>query len=455
MIEHPGRGSGWPKLFQAARDSLQHPDLRRKLLFTFGILVIFRLLAVIPLPGVDSEALRDVFERNAVLGMLDTFSGGAMERLGLVAMGVYPYITASIVMQLLVPIVPRLQMLAREGEEGRNTINRYTHYLMVPLAMLQAYGQLMLINRTAGIEGDVIQNVGLSGSDLFPTAAMILTLTAGTVFLVWLGELITERGIGNGISIIIFAGIVTDMPDNIARAHLTIGNMGAAKLILLFIAMAFLIVYVMEAQRRIPVQYSRSTFRGGRVYRQSGGTHIPLRVNSTGMIPLIFAMSIMVFPGTIASYFMNAPGEPANVANRIHDIFNSSGDWWWFYWGGYFIFVIGFTLFYAAIIFQQQNIPEMLQKQGGFIPGIRPGKPTAEYLTGVQNRLAWGGAVFLGLVAIMPLIAMVLVGTSIGTTQNLMVMSSAGILIAVGVVLDTMRQMEAQLLMRHYEGFIK
>ncbi len=455
MIEHPGRASGWPKLLQAARDSLQHPDLRGKLLFTFGILVVFRLLAMIPLPGVDAEALRDVFERNAVLGMLDTFSGGAMERLGLVAMGVYPYITASIVMQLLVPIVPKLQMLAREGEEGRNTINRYTHYLMVPLAMLQAYGQLMLINRTAGIEGDVIQNVGLSGSDLFPTAAMIFTLTAGTVFLVWLGELITERGIGNGISIIIFAGIVTDMPDNIARAHLTIGNMGAAKLILLFIVMAFFIVYVLQAQRRIPVQYSRSTFRGGRVYRQSGGTHIPLLVNATGMIPLIFAMSIMVFPGTVASYFMNAPGESPNVANRIYDLFNSSGDWWWFYWGGYFIFVVGFTLFYAAIIFQQQNIPEMLQKQGGFIPGIRPGKPTADYLSGVQNRLAWGGAIFLGLVAIMPLIAMVLVGTSIGTTQNLMVMSSAGILIAVGVVLDTMRQMEAQLLMRHYEGFIK
>ncbi|MBM3131895.1 MAG: preprotein translocase subunit SecY [Chloroflexi bacterium] len=442
-------------MFQAALDSLQHPDLRRKLLFTFGILIIFRLLAMIPLPGVNPDALRDVFEANAVLGMLDTFSGGAMERLGLVAMGVYPYITASIVMTLLVPIIPRLQMIAKEGEEGRNKINRYTHYLMVPLAMLQGYGQLMLINRTSGIEGDVIEHVGLTGSDLLPTAAMVLTLTAGTVLLVWLGELITERGIGNGISIIIFAGIVADMPDNIGRAHLTIGNDGVALLILLFIVIAFFIVFVMEAFRRIPVQYSRSTFRGGRVYRQSGGTHIPLRVNATGMIPLIFAMSVMVFPGTIASYFMNGPGADPNFANRIYDLFNSSGDWWWFYWGGYFLLVIGFTLFYATIMFQQQNLPEMLQKQGGFIPGIRPGKPTADYLNGVQSRLAWGGAIFLGLVAIMPLVAMALVGTSINTTQNLMIMSSAGILIAVGVVLDTMRQMEAQLLMRHYEGFIK
>lgn len=448
-MQRTARQGGLPKLVQAAIDSLHHPDLRRKLLFTFGILVIFRFLAIIPLPGVDQKALSALFEENAALGMLNMFSGGAMENLSIVAMGVYPYITASIIMQLLVPIVPRLQMLAREGEEGRNAINRYTHYLMVPLALLQGYGQLVLINNW---DQPVLENFGLSGGDLFPTVSMMVTMTAGTVFLVWLGELITERGIGNGISIIIFAGIVADMPDSIGRGYLTEGFWDVVKLVILMVAIALFIVYVTEAHRRIPVHYSRSTFRGGRVYRASGGTHIPLRVNSTGMIPLIFAMAVMVFPAQIAGWF----AEEGNFAHFIYtDLFNPSGEYWGFYWALYFFCVLGFTLFYSAIIFQQQNIPETLQKQGGFIPGIRPGRPTADYLNGVQGRLTWGGAVFLGLVAIMPLIGMVVVGAGNPNIQNIMILSSAGLLIVVGVVLDTMRQMEAQLLMRHYEGFIK
>ena len=454
-MQRPARQSGMPKLLQAVIDSLHHADLRRKVLFTLGILVIFRFIAHIPIPGIDSEALHELFEKNQLLGMLDMFSGGTMRNLSIAAMGVYPYITASIIMNLLGPIIPRLQMLSREGEEGRNKINQYTHWLTVPLAMLQGYSQLVIFSRPMEGGGPPpISGVGLTGENLLPTVSMVLCLTAGTVLLVWLGERITESGIGNGISIIIFGGIVAGMPLNIGRSFLTTGAFGLIKLLILLVAIAFLIVYVTEAHRRIPVQYSRSTFRGGRVYRQSGGTHIPLRVNSAGMIPLIFAMAIMVFPGTVASYFANPSGDP-NFANLIQDLFSPGGSYWWFYWGAYFLLVVGFTFFYTMVIVQQQSIPENLQKQGGFIPGIRPGKPTAEYINGITHRLTWGGAIFLGVVAIMPIFAGLIVGSSASNAQGLMLLSSAGLLIVVGVVLDTMRQMEAQLLMRHYEGFIK
>ncbi len=454
-MQRPARQGEMPKLIQAVVDSLHHPDLRRKLLFTFGILAIFRFIAHIPVPGVDVEALHELFEQNQLLGMLDLFSGGAMRNLSIAAMGVYPYITASIIMQLLVPIIPRLQMISREGEEGRRKLNQYTHWLTVPLAMLSGYGQLVLFSRPMPGGGPpAISGVGLSGENLLPTVSMVLCLTAGTMLLVWLGERITEHGIGNGISIIIFGGIVAGMPENIGRSYLTAGVGGLLKLLILLVAIAFLIVYVTVAFRRIPVQYSRSTFRGGRVYRQSGGTHIPLLVNSAGMIPLIFAMSMMVFPGTVASYFAGPMGQE-NVANFIQNLFSPGGSYWWFYWGVYFLLVVGFTFFYTMVIIQQQNIPETLQKQGGFIPGIRPGKPTAEYLNGITNRLTWGGALFLGLVAIMPIFGGLMVGSSAANAQTLMLISSAGLLIVVGVVLDTMRQMEAQLLMRHYEGFIK
>lgn len=454
-MQKTAKQGAMPKLMQAVIDSLHHPDLRRKLFITFGILVVFRFMAQIPVPGVDIQALEQLFEQNQLLGMLDLFSGGAMRRLSIVAMGVYPYITSTIIMQLLVPVIPKLQAIASEGDEGRQKINQYTYWLTVPLAMLQGYGQLMIFSRPmSGMSQPAISGVGLSGDNLLPTVSMILCLTAGTMFLVWLGDRITEHGIGNGISIIIFGGIVAGMPQNIGQSYLTVGVMGLLKLVILLIAIAFFIVFVNEGARRIPVQYSRSVFRGGRVYRQSGGTHIPLRVNSAGMIPLIFAMAIMVFPGTVASYFMNQAADP-NIANFIYNLFDSGGSYWWFYWGAYFWLVVGFTFFYTMTIFQQQNIPETLQKQGGFVPGIRPGKPTAEYLNAVNIRITWGGAIFLGLVVVMPLLGGVLVGASIANAQNLMILSSAGMLIVVGVVLDTMRQMEAQLLMRHYEGFIK
>lgn len=426
-------------------DAFSLPDLRAKLLFTLAMLIIFRFVAHVPVPGVDRDILSDVFESNALLGMLDLFSGGAMRNLSIAAMGVYPYITASIIMQLLVPVIPRLQSISREGEAGRAKLNQYTHWLMIPLAMLQGYGQLVLFQSQG-----VITGIGLSGDALLPTAAMVISMTAGTVFLVWLGERITENGIGNGISLIIFGGIVAALPQNVGRSYLTIGMGGLLKLVVLLLVIAFFIVIVTEAVRRIPVQYSRSLFRGGRMYRQSGGTHIPMRVNSSGMIPLIFAMSIMIFPGTVASYFANAPGQSLNIANHIQNLFSASGG---FYWAFFFVLVVGFTFFYTMVVFQQQNLAETLQKQGGFIPGIRPGRPTSDYLNKVLTRLTWGGAIFLGMVAIMPLLSRALTGGP--TNVTLMLISSMGLLIVVGVVLDTMRQLEAQLMMRQYEGFIR
>ena len=428
-----------PKLLQATIDAFRLPDLRRKLLFTLAMLVIFRFVAHVPVPGVDRVELAALFESNALLGMLDLFSGGAMRYLSIAAMGVYPYITATIIMQLLVPVIPRLHALSREGEEGRRKINQYTHWLMVPMALLQGYGQLIYFQSQGVFQEGV--RVGLTGDALLPTAAMLLSLTAGTVFLVWLGERITENGIGNGISIIIFGGIVAGLPANIGRSYLQSGTSGLLTLIILLVAIAFFIVFVNEAVRRIPVQYSRSLFRGGRMYRQSGGTHIPMRVNSAGMIPLIFAYAILMFPSVIASYF---------GSTYIQELLGVDG---YIYWVLLFFLVIGFTFFYTMVIFQQQNLADTLQRQGGFIPGIRPGRPTAEYLNKVVVRITWGGALFLAIVAVCPLLSRWLVGGAAST--NLMLISAAGLLIVVGVVLDTMRQIEAQLLMRQYEGFIK
>ncbi len=429
-----------PRLIQAMIDAFSLPDLRRKILFTFGILVIFRFVAHVPLPGVDLEALRQLFESNALLGMLDMFSGGAMRRLSVAAMGVYPYITASIIMQLLVPVIPRLQALSQEGETGRHRINLITHWLMVPLAGLSGYGQLVFLQRQGVV----------ATADALPTIAMVLTMMAGTVFLVWLGELITENGIGNGISIIIFAGIVAGLPGMVGQGFLAKANFGGLFVyIIIALATTVFIVYFTEAHRRIPVQYAKSVFRGGRMYRQSGSTHIPLRINSAGMIPLIFAMSVVIFPGIIASYFIT-PGDPG-FADTIVRMFspNTALPLGLFYWGLYFLLAMGFAFFYTMVIFEQQDLPGVLQRQGGFIPGIRPGKHTKEYLDKVIKHITWAGAIFLALVAVMPFLAREI------TNVQVIQLSSLGMLIVVGVVLDTMKQLEAQLVMRRYEGFIK
>ncbi|MFC1893252.1 preprotein translocase subunit SecY [Chloroflexota bacterium] len=429
-----------PRLLQAMIDAFSLPDLRRRILFTIGVLVVFRFVAHVPLPGVEPEALQQLFEQNALLGMLDLFSGGAMRRLSVAAMGVYPYITASIIMTLLVPVIPRLQAISQEGETGRHRINVITHWLTVPLAGLSGYGQLVFLRSQGAI----------TDADLLPTVAMVMSMIAGTMFLIWLGELITERGIGNGISIIIFAGIVAGMPEMVGQGFLAKQNFsGLAFYLLIALATTTFIVYFTEAHRRIPVQYAKSVFRGGRMYRQAGSTHIPLRVNTAGMIPLIFAMSVVIFPGVIASYFVT-PGDPG-FAETITRIFNPNEPLplGLFYWGLYFVLVIAFAFFYTMVVFQQQDLPGVLQRQGGFIPGIRPGKQTSSYLNHTINRITWAGAIFLALVAVMPFLAREI------TNVQVIQLSSMGMLIVVGVVLDTMKQLEAQLVMRRYEGFIK
>ena len=431
-----------PRLLQAMFDAFHLSDLRGRILITLGILVVFRFVAHVPLPGVDANALAQLFERMPIFGMLDMFSGGAMRNFSVAALGVYPYITASIIMMLLVPVIPRLQAISREGEAGRNKINLITHWLTVPMAGLAGYGQLVLLQREAVI----------SSTATLQTVAIVFALVAGTMFLVWLGELITEYGIGNGISIIIFAGIVAGLPELIGQGFLARGQFGGlAAYALIALATIAVIVIFTEAHRRIPVQYARSVFRSGRMYRQSGSTHIPLRVNTAGMIPLIFAMSVVMFPGMIASYFANPTGADPNLANYIVSLFDPRAalPLGLFYWGLYFLLVVGFAFFYTMVVFQQQDLPGTLQRQGGFVPGIRPGKHTADYLNQVIGRITWAGALFLALVAVMPFAAREI------TNVQVMQLSSMGLLIMVGVALDTMKQMEAQLAMRRYEGFIK
>ncbi len=429
-----------PRLLQAMIDAFSLPDLRRRILITLGILAVFRFVAHVPLPGVDPDKLAEVFQSNALLGMLDLFSGGAMRQLSVAAMGVYPYITSSIIMMLLVPVIPALQALSQEGEAGRNRINLITHWATVPLAAVQGFGQLMYLqNQGVLVTGTVLQ-----------TSTSVLAMIAGTMFLVWLGELITEYGIGNGVSIIIFGGIVAGLPQLVGQGLLAGSNLvGLAAYIIIVVLTCALIVLFTEAHRRIPVQYARSVFKGGRMYRQSGSSHIPLRVNSSGMIPLIFAMSMVMFPGIVATYFMKQ-GQPG-FADTIYQIFNpgTALPLGLIYWVLYFLLAVGFTFFYTTVVYQQQDLPGTLQKQGGFIPGIRPGKNTSHYLNNVINKITWAGALFLAFVAVMPFMARSV------TNVTVIQLSSLGLLIVVGVVLDTMKQLEAQLVMRRYEGFIK
>jgi preprotein translocase subunit SecY len=372
------------------------------------------------------------------------FSGGAMQNFSVMAMGVYPFITAQIVLQLLQPIIPAQDQLSKEGEAGRQKLNIYTHVLTIPLAALQGFGQTSLLAQSTGATGPVISNFGFRAGMWLPTLATLLTLTAGTMFAIWLGELIDEQGIGNGLSIIIFGGIVAGIPQHLGQ--LWVSSPWSILVFVIITAITVVgIVVVQEGQRRIPVQYAKRV-RGNKIY---GGqsTHIPLQVNSAGMIPLIFAVSIMMFPGVLASYFVNAQiGVISSIANFVYRLFSSNGV---FYWVMYFALVVGFTYFYTDMIFRQQDLPEVLRKQGGFIPGIRPGAHTAEFLNGVLKRITIVGALFLGIVAVLPFLVRPLVGTS------QMLLTSTGLLIVVGVVLDTMKQLEAQLLMRHYEGFIK
>jgi preprotein translocase subunit SecY len=435
-------------MLQAVINAFKIPDLRAKLLFTLAMLVIFRFIASIPIPGVDREGLRAYIENNQLLGMLNLFSGSGLTNFSIVALGVYPYITASIIMQLMTPIIPRLNELSMEGQQGRNKINQYTHWLTVPLAFLQAYGHAILFTRSNQGGVQLLEGFGLfDSSTIVPSLAILLSMTAGTMLLTWMGELITEMGIGNGTSIIIFGGIVASLPSTLGRLF---GDSTSRDIIAIitFAAIALItvvgIVLVNEGQRRIPVQHAKR-IRGNRMY---GGTttYIPLRVNSAGMIPLIFAVSIMVFPGMIANFLTSSNREGVrNFAGWISRFFNPQSFQYNFL---YFLMVVGFTYFYTMVVFQQQRIPENLQRQGAFIRGVRPGRQTAIYLQRVLNRITLVGALFLGAVAVLPYFASQLTGI------NTLLLSATSLLIVVGVAIDTMRQLEAQLMMRNYEGFI-
>ena len=431
-----------PQLIQSMIDAMRVPDLRSKILFTLAMLVVYRFVAHVPVPGVEIQALAQAFEQEALLGFLDLFSGGALSDMSVAAMGVYPYITASIVMQILTPVIPQLKALSQEGEYGRQRINQVTHWLTVPIAFFQSWGTLTFL-RQSPVFPDFAFGLNL------PTMSMLISMVAGTMFCVWLGELITEKGLGNGISLIIFGGIVANLPQVIGRGFLERDEAGGLLLLVGFgIVIIYVIVLFTEAQRRIPVQYGRSVFRGGQMQRQSGATFLPLKVNSAGMIPLIFASSMMILPITIASYFRNPLSDSYIV--RFMRFFSDSLDPTKFpYYLGLFILVVAFTFFYTMVVFQQQNLAENLQRNGGFIPGIRPGKPTQEYLNRVIVRITWGGALFLGGVAIIPWFI------TQATDVRALTISSFSLLIMVGVALDTMRQLEAQLLMRNYEGFIR
>jgi preprotein translocase subunit SecY len=450
-------------MIQAVRSAFALPDLRKKIFYTFLILGIYRLASHVPVPGVNSAGLKQLFESNQLLGLLDLLSGGAMATFSVMAMGVYPYITASIILQLLAPIIPALERLQKEGEQGRNKLNQYTWWLTVPLAALQAYAQAVIMTQMSGGE-PILAEFGFRTAPL-TTAAILITMTAGTLFAVWLGELISEQGIGNGTSIIILGGIVARLPQRLLS--LIVGQQWLA--LALFVVLTTItvlgIVVIQEGKLQIWVQYSSRTLgqRGGRLRQtRSMRTHIPLRVNMAGMIPLILAQSLMVFPSTIASYFMPPAGQDAQgfvqtVAYWVDQVFNPK---YTVYWPLYFIAVVLFTYFYTTVIFEQQNMAENLQKQGASIPGIRPGKRTAEYLTQKTRRITLVGALFLGLVAVLPwlvdLLAKLLPGGGAGLTgSSVMLISSTGLLITVGVVLDTMRQLEAQLQMRHYDKFLR
>ncbi len=445
-------------MLEAVQNAFRLPDLRRRLLISIGILIVYRFAAHVPLPGVNREVLDQLFrspDQNILLSLLNFFSGGALAQFSVMAMGVYPYITASIIMQLLTPIVPQLEELSREGEQGRQQLNRYTYYLTVPLAMLQAIGQATLLSRPIGGLADaVLSNWGFTGDALLPSLTIIISMTAGTMFAMWLGEMLTEQGIGNGVSLIIFAGIVASVPQQMTLLYQRGLNQLLIFTVITMLTVA-LIVWIQEGQRRIPVQYGKRvrTMRGNRL-RILGGqsTYVPLRVNTAGMIPLIFAQSLLILPSTLASYFILRTDFLGSVANFFFTTFSPNS---WVYWLFYFLLTVAFTYFYTDVMFRQQNLADTLQKQGGFIPGIRPGRRTEEYLNRVLGRITLVGALFLGFVAVLPYLAGVIFGGGGIGSFNTLIISSTGLLIVVGVVLDTMKQIEAQLLMRNYEGFIR
>jgi preprotein translocase subunit SecY len=427
-------------VFESLLNAFRAPDIRRRIFYVLAILIVFRFLAHVPVPGVDREQLEQFFAGNALIGVLDLISGGGLSSFSIVALGVNPYINASIIMQLMTGVIPSLQALSREGEYGRNKINQYTRLMTIPLAFAQGYGFSVLLAANG-----VIPQADLFS---FETLSLLMSFTAGTILLMWLGELISERGLGNGISFIIFAGIVGRIPHQ--AGPIVSGPDGLVRIIP-FIIIAIIViagvVWVNEGQRRIPVQYA-SRVRGRRMY-QGQTQYLPLKVTMAGVIPIIFAISILLFPAQIAAYFTTSPIDwVRNVANWVATNLTQSNVL--VYGLLYFLLVVFFTYFYTAFQFRPDQTADYLRKNGGFIPGIRPGRPTEQFLARVTNRITLGGAVFLGGLAVLPLV----VAQLIPGTQGLE-LGGTSILIVVSVVVETMKQLEAQMMMRHYEGFIR
>ncbi len=424
------------KYYQTIIRILKTKEIRKKILFSAFIFLVFRIFAHVPVPGVDVASLKHLFASSQLLSLLDVFSGGTLANFSVMSLGLNPYINASIIIQLLQFVFPKLEELAKEGEAGREKINQYTRYLTVPITVVQGFGMYILLKNS-----QIITTV-----TPLTLLSMITTMAAGTILLMWLGELITEKGIGNGISMVIFAGIVGRLPVNLAQIF-TVFDPSQFRNILIFVAMAIIvivsIVFVTEAKRPISVQYSRRSATGA----ANVGNYIPLRVNQAGVIPIIFAVSLILLPTTFARFFeKSASPVIANIAHTMQTTFNPQG---WVYNVAYFILVVAFTYFYTAVAFNTKQISEMLMKQGGFITGIRPGSPTKKYLDYVSLRITLFGAIFLGLIAILPSI-----GQSLTGVQSLLI-GGTGLLIVVSVVLETTKQIESLLVMRDYDSFLR
>lgn len=424
-------------IFQFFARSFKIKAIRKKILISAFVLVVFRFVAHIPAAGIDRSSLQSLFSGSALLSLLDVFSGGTLANFSIMALGLTPYINASIIMQLMTYVVPRLEELSKEGEYGQEKINQYTRFLTVPLSTLQSFGMYFLLNSQGII-------TGLSPLSLI---ALVTTMVAGTMLAIWLGELITEYGVGNGVSVLIFAGIIARLPVIAGRSANTFQqDQLLSTLIFLGIsgALIWLIVYINEAVRKIPINYAR---RSHKSFPGSEGSYIPLRVNQAGVIPIIFAVSLVLMPSMLGQFLQSVDNPRiATLASRLTQIFNPDTIFYNFF---YFILVVGFTYFYTSVVFNPEKIAENLQKGGGFISGIRPGKNTQNYLNFVLQRITLVGAIFLGAIAVLPSVFQTVFGVG-----NL-VIGGTGILIVVSVILEITRDIEAQLVMKKYEGFSK
>ncbi|GAV30718.1 MAG: preprotein translocase subunit SecY [Anaerosomatales bacterium] len=422
-------------MIEALANAFRIPDLRKKILFTLGIIAVYRVGAHIPVPGVDPAAIKEVVQSGAALGLLNLFAGGALENFAIFALGIMPYITASIIMQLLQAVIPTLEQWAKEGEAGQRKITQVTRYLTLGIGFMESLGLLSIF------QADVSQGgIGVR-FDWLTRIVIVISLLAGTAFIMWLGELITQRGIGNGMSLLIFANIVARFPVTIVNAMQLNEWYLTLFLLVVFVFVVAAVVFMERGQRRIPVQYAKRVI-GRKVYGGTG-TYIPLKVNGANVIPIIFASSVLIFPATIARFFPNVKWLAA---------FGDALSQGWLHIALYVVFIVFFTYFYTALVFNPIELADNLRKNGGFIPGVRPGKQTAQYIENVLNRITLPGALFLAAIAVGPQLVFQFQSTA---SPLLRAFGGTSILIMVGVALETMTQLESQLKMRHYDGFFK